>query len=255
MKKQGTAWSGGLLGPYRITRRHRGIGGGLGRLYEARNEETGNAALVLTPAPDGDLRPEEDWQVRASSSVAPPYLALEVERAPVDGQAPELTWMLDLWATALVRVDERPDAQSHLTGGSVKPQRHPSIQPRWRGARLGLAALLVLGVALWPLSTAQWRGEQPDSPLTGDTVRDNPLFFGSNELQATQPLAFPLPSKPFEGQRKPPCDPERAEVEINGGCWMELARRAPCPKGAAEYQGKCYGAVKAEPPLPRSIQP
>jgi hypothetical protein len=25
----------------------------------------------------GDLRPEEDWQVRASSSVTPPYLALE----------------------------------------------------------------------------------------------------------------------------------------------------------------------------------
>jgi hypothetical protein len=245
--KKDTTWSGGLLGPYRVIRRLRGIGGGLGRLYEARNEETGNAALVLMPAPDGDLRPEEKWQVHASSSVTPPYISLEVKHAPVDGQAVELTWMIDLWATALVRVDERPDAQAHLTGGAVQPQRRLSTRARWWGAGLGLASLLALGVALWPLSTARRQGEQ--------SLGESPTFINSSEESGARPLAFPMPNGPLEGQRKPPCDAERAEVEIRGGCWVEIARRAPCPKGSAEYQGKCYVAVRVAPPVPRSVEP
>ncbi|WNG54308.1 hypothetical protein F0U59_05580 [Archangium gephyra] len=124
--------------PYRVLKRYRAIGGGLGRLYEARNNETGNPALVLMPGPKGDLRAEEDWQVRATANVTPPYLALEVERAPANGQLRQLTWMLERWAVTLMRIDTRPEARAHLTAGPQKPS-----PPRSRPPSGALVALLL----------------------------------------------------------------------------------------------------------------
>ena len=43
-----------LPGPFQILRRHRGIGGGLGGLYEARDTATGRPALVLMPGGNPD---------------------------------------------------------------------------------------------------------------------------------------------------------------------------------------------------------
>jgi len=69
--------------------------------------------------------PEEDWQVRATAHVTPPYLALGVERAPANGQARQLTWM-----------------------------REP----------LALAALLALAVVLWPGATVHRSARCPTAP-------------------------------------------------------------------------------------------
>jgi hypothetical protein len=66
-------------------------------------------------------------------------------------------------------------------------------------------------------------------------------------------IGYPMPPKPLKGQHKPPCI-EGTEVEINGGCWVTLERRASCPQGYAEHQGKCYMPVRDPPPEPRSIQ-
>ena len=102
MSEEDNPRSDGPPEPYHVIKRYRAIGGGLGRLYEARNNETGNPALLLMPGPKGDLRAEEDWQVRATAHVTPPCLALEVERAPANGQPRQLTWMLERWAAAAV---------------------------------------------------------------------------------------------------------------------------------------------------------
>jgi hypothetical protein len=59
------------------------------------------------------------------------------------------------------------------------------------------------------------------------------------------PIAYPLPSEPFDDQAKAPCYPKQGEVEINGGCWVELAKRPPCFDIQAEYKGKCYMPVSA----------
>jgi len=67
-------------------------------------------------------------------------------------------------------------------------------------------------------------------------------------------LGYPLPSTPIKGQQKPPCL-EGTSVEINGGCWVTLEQRAPCPRSTAEHQGKCYMPVRDPPPEPRSLQP
>ncbi len=131
MKKEEGAWRGENLGPYHVTLRHRGIGGGVGRLYEARNEETGNAALVLMPGPKGDLRPTNDWQVRATSSVTPPYLAFEVEKAPEGGQVKELTWMLGRWSMARVSADGESDVPllTNRDKGGISPAARRPTTP------------------------------------------------------------------------------------------------------------------------------
>ncbi len=90
-----------LPGPFQILRRHRGIGGGLGGLYEARDTATGRPALVLMPGGNPDWGPREAWRVRVSSQVTPPLIALEVEHAPASGTLPELAEMLDLMTCAV----------------------------------------------------------------------------------------------------------------------------------------------------------
>ena len=253
MKKEDNPLSGSSsVGPYHVTLRYRSIGGGLGRLYEARNNETGNPALVLMPGPKGDLRAEEDWQVRATANVSPPYLALEVEHAPVNGQPRQLLWMIERWAAALVRIDNWPEARAHLTGGAKEPRPRPAGRLGSPGGALGLASLLALAVVLWPRATVH---PQAVHPQEVHSMEESPVFTRSSNEPTAGIQGFPMPNKPFEGQKKPPCDAKRAEVELHGGCWMEIARRPPCSEGAAEYQGKCYVAVGTVIRPPTSIGP
>ncbi|WP_375770697.1 hypothetical protein NR798_07295 [Archangium gephyra] len=252
MKKEDNPWNGSSVGPYRVGLRYRAIGGGLGRLYEARHSETGKPALVLMPGPKGDLRAEEDWQVRATANVTPPYLALEVEHAPANGQPRQLTWMLERWAAALVRIDTRPEACAHLTGGAKEIRPRPAGRLGSPGGALGLASLLALAVLLWPRATVHLQAVRSQEVRS---MAEKPIFTGLSDGAVTGIEGFPMPDKPFAEQKKPPCDALVGEVELRGGCWLELAKRPPCPKGAADYQGKCYVAVGATPRAPTSIGP
>ncbi|HZH13759.1 MAG TPA: hypothetical protein VE057_05300 [Archangium sp.] len=249
MKKEDSSWNGSSVGPYHVTLRYRSIGGGLGRLYEARNNETGNPALVLMPGPKGDLRAEEDWQVRATANVSPPYLALEVEHAPANGQPRQLTWMLERWAAALVRIDTRPEARAHLTGGAKESRPRPAGRLGSPGGALGLAALLALVVVLWPRAATVPPSQEVHAK------KESLELIQSIDETLTGIQGIPMPDKPTEGQKRPPCDAMRGEVELRGACWIELAKHPPCPKGIAEYQGKCYIGVGAVPRAPTSIRP
>ena len=248
MKEEDNHRSDGPPEPYHIIKRYRAIGGGLGRLYEARNNETGNPALVLMPGPKGDLRAEEDWRLRATTNVTPPYLALEVEHAPENGNPRQLSWLLERWAAALVRIDDRPEARAHLTGGAKEPRPHPAGRLGSLGGALGLASLLALAVVFWPRASMH-------RPQEVSSMEEMPLYTRSSGGPVDGIQGFPMPDKPLAAQKRPPCNPKRDEVELRGGCWMEVARRPPCSEGAAEYQGKCYVAVGAEIRPPTSIGP
>jgi hypothetical protein len=252
MQEEDKPWSGGALGPYRVTLRHRAIGGGLGRLYEARNTETGNPALVLMPAPKGDLRAEENWQVRATANVTPPYLALEVEHAPTNGQPRQLTWMLERWAATFMRIDTRPEVRAHLAGGPKESRPRPPGRLGSPRAGLAIAALLALAVVLWPRATVQ--PQEVHSQQVHSMEESLELIRASDEVLAGIE-GIPMPDKPTAGQKRPPCDAMRGEVELRGACWLELAKHPPCPKGIAEYQGKCYVGVGAAIRPPTSIGP
>ena len=236
--------------PYHVLKRYRGIGGGLGRLYEARNNETGNPALVLMPGPKGDLRAEEDWQVRATANVTPPYLALEVERAPVNGQPRQLTWMLERWAAALKCIDKRPEARAHLTAGPQTSPPRPEPRRHSPGGPVAVLMLLALGVTPWTHATPA-----PLHPIAPPVLAvDSPGPAAALWTDTVQAIALPMPQGPFKGQNRPPCK-SRFEVVIRGGCWVEIAARPPCGDDAYDYEGKCYLPGYSAPRPPVALHP
>lgn len=252
-------WDGGQLGPYRVGKRHRGTGLGLGRLHQAHNTETGAPAVVLMPGRPGDWRPLGGWTVRATSESFPPFLALEVEQAPgnVSGALQELTMMLQRLSTAMARLEDRPDAIAHLAlaGQPLPPEPKPP-EPRRRGlltgaAAFAMASVAAAGVLLWP------RPPEPIAPTRAPALAaaslKEPFTFIDMEDGSLPVIGYPMPDGPIKGQRKPPC--ELPSVEIRGGCWVPLAYKPPCPRSTAEHGGQCYMPVSEKRPEPRALLP
>lgn len=260
-------FKGGRLGPFHLGRRykHKDLGAGLGRLYEAHNVHTGASALVLMPDRHADWEPIEDWRISASSHVSPPHVVLEVEHAPTSGRLPALSELLDLLASALERVEQNAEVRAHLTREPIGPRRRwLGRSRRWLRSRRGLAitglATVTLGVGLWLGFTGFDTGPAHE-PRTAHGVAaeaaarlDAPIMIDKHDRGAAA-IAYPMPGGPFRNQAKAPCFPDEGEVEINGGCWVALEKRPPCLKNQAEYQGKCYLPVGAATRTPQSILP
>lgn len=251
-------WDGGPLGPHRVGKRYRGTGLGLGRLYQAHNTETGAPAVVLMPGRPGDWRPLGGWTVRVTSESVPPFLALEVEHAPgnVAGALQELTMMLQRLSTAMARLEDRPDAHAHLTlPGLPQPPEPPP--PRRRGLLLGawafmMASAAAAAVLLWP-RPPEPSAARPSPALAGAAVAEPITFINTRDITPAV-IGYPMPEGPFKQQKKPPCL-KGTEVEIRGGCWVQLAHKPPCPRSTAEHEGACYMPVGKEPPEPNAILP
>lgn len=65
-----------------------------------------------------------------------------------------------------------------------------------------------------------------------------------------------LPSPGPNQKRSGTCDPERAQVEINGGCWVETKTPPPCPRGKQwEHEGRCWLPVADAKPVPTTGEP
>ncbi|SET91437.1 serine/threonine-protein kinase [Stigmatella erecta] len=59
-------------------------------------------------------------------------------------------------------------------------------------------------------------------------------------------LHLEMPKGPLPGQRRPPCT--RAQIDIRGGCWFEVARAMPpCGEEAYDWKGACYAPAIASP--------
>jgi len=63
-----------------------------------------------------------------------------------------------------------------------------------------------------------------------------------------------IPDQPGPNQKRAgSCDPGRAEVEINGGCWVETKTPPPCPLGKQwEHEGRCWLPVAPAARAPTS---
>jgi len=149
-----------------------------------------------------------------------------------------------------------PELGHLLTGGPKRanwagrfPWRHVA---RDGGALAGLVLILCLSF------TGQSGSEEQS--VSGMTCETRGQVDAAQMIDAAEsggpPIAYRLPDKPFRNQATPPCTPNRDEEEINGGCWVQLARKPPClGETQAEYQGKCYLPVaKRTPPL-QSVEP
>ncbi|ADO68302.1 Serine/threonine protein kinase [Stigmatella aurantiaca DW4/3-1] len=71
-----------------------------------------------------------------------------------------------------------------------------------------------------------------------ETVIENPVS-AVPFISTRGGFGLEFPKKPLLGQRRPPG--RRPQIEINGGCWLELLDVAPpCDDESYLYKGKCY---------------
>jgi hypothetical protein len=246
--------SGGeQLGPYLLHEQLEQDEPGRGELYQATHETTGATALVLKPAGDGPL-PLGQWQVRCVSSASPGYLALEVERTSWS-RTPDRHWVEGLVFTL-------EDVHEAVRRMARALPTHEEPRSWWRPKVTVAGAAAVCALVVLALGGGLWLGGSGERTRSGEAVTgltgagEAPILASGHPLGAPA-IAYPLPEKPFRNQAKVPCIAERGEVEINGGCWVELAKRPPCHKDHAEYQGKCYLPISKDrgPREPQAVQP
>jgi hypothetical protein len=251
-----TKKKGGRLGPFQLGKRHKHAAAELGHLHEARNVQTGAPALVMLPGPRPTWGPKKNWQVRASFQVTPPFIALEVERAPASGRLAELADLLTLLLAALEALRDNARMRAHLIGSPMGQwMRRPPLKAL---AVMGLAVLALAGGVWLGMGTRPMDSLTPPPPTPGLELADagvSAFFLSDGKAQDPAGIAYPLPDKPFSGQVRPPCRPKSDHVAINGGCWIEIARRPPCAEDHAEYQGKCYIPIMRAPRPPQALSP
>ncbi|HYO67140.1 MAG TPA: hypothetical protein VEU33_13785 [Archangium sp.] len=252
-----TKKKGERLGTFQLGKRHKHAAAELGHIHEARNVQTGAPALVMLPGPRPTWGPKKNWQVRASFQVTPPFIALEVEQAPASGRLAELADQLTLLLAALEASRDNARMRAHLTGSPMGPwMRRPPLKAL---AAAGLAVLALaggfgLGMATRPMESPT---PPPSAPGLGELADAgiSSFFLIDGKAQGPAGIAYPIPDKPFSNQLRPPCRTRSSHVEINGGCWIEIARRPPCDEDHAEYQGKCYIPIIKAPRPPQSVSP
>lgn len=255
-----TGFFKGWLGPFRLIKRytHRRLVPGIhevGRVYEARHVLTENPALVVIPGERAPVEPLEEWRVRLRCQAFPPYFSLEVEQAPESGRLYQLRGMLELLGSAIAGLVNEEEARDHLTALAA-----PRDERRFRLAVIGSVVFLLSVHLFLRYQVVQREGNTPDGGSAALVHEaENPAPTLANEAASDpEPIAYPLPEKPFSDQARAPCKTKQGEVEINGGCWVELARRPPCFDDQAEYGGKCYlpiSAASRRKREPRSVQP
>ena len=258
-KKSESSWEEAeRLGPYRIHEPVPQAGHGRGVLYRARHETSGETALLLKPA-EQDAVALKDWRVRLTSSSSPGYIALEAVDSPWSVAPDKHSAEALVFLFEGVREGMRRMAQPLPASDAPRP-----------GWRLGLSLLASVAAACLLLLTllrlppeapppndptplAQAAPEPPSDEVPTDTLRPpTGSWIWGTEDGGVPVLARPFPSKPYKGQRRPPCKPH-IEVEIMGACWVPHKLKAPCPEELYEHQGECYTASMASPPLPRSL--
>lgn len=237
-------WKGRQLGAYVVGERFADIPEDEGRLYAAHHGETGEPALVLMRGAGGEWPLSTPWSAETTVFREPEALVFHPQTEKGEPQPRFHALMLGTihLAGALAQLEDREDVRAHFMG-TPRPVHRQYRAARWGLAGVALAAGLAL--LLWP---------RPSTPPERDSVPDDTPILVSRPGLSWPAIAYPMPEKPLKEQARPPCVPE-TEVELRGGCWIRHEKLAPCPKGTAEYQGRCYVAVKKPDPEPSSVQP
>jgi hypothetical protein len=130
---------------------------------------------------------------------------------------------------------------THAVGGV---HRNPLWGEEMAMALVGLLLAVLTIVALYrgPVGKTASRADGGSVVAVGDSASVKAVSELAPMRTDGTPRAvgLPMPDKPFEGQRTPPCT-RHGEVEIRGGCWYELARASPpCKEDAYDWNRACY---------------
>ncbi|HEX8438591.1 hypothetical protein [Archangium sp.] len=260
-KKARTSWEERTqLGPYQLEEQMPQSPHSPGEVYRARHEKSGATALVFKPAAEEDMAQLKDWRVRIISSVAPSYIAVEVEDSR--WSVAPTKHSVDALMVLFERVRE---GMRHMA--RAFDDDHESLR-RWRLglAVAGAAAVCVLLLALVRLafvsplpSGPEELASTPPAPMSDEVPTvgwnlDEPTHGGLVDVAdaGESVLARPLPREPFKGQKRPPCT-RYAEVELVGACWLPHKLKAPCPDVLYEHQEECYSPAFSAKPPPQSL--
>jgi|SRR6218665_540981 len=247
---------GDETGPFELGRRYDEVGPDLGRLHDAWHVKTGRPALRLYPSDLVEWRPSGRWEALfvcepSPEDSSPAPITLLVNGAPVTVPTPELADVLVMVSAAFTRVEDNPQLRAHLASGMNEWQPRPPNPRQARGHVVAGLALALGGCLLTRPHSPSVHGDSSEDPAPQEA--QSLVYLGSSDAPAV--LGYPLPEKPFRNQAVPPCPRRKVIVEINGGCWVEIAQKPPCEEDQAEYQGKCYLPGAKQPPVPRSVEP
>ena len=236
--------------PFRLLRRCDEVEPRLGRLYESWNVITGQPALTLFPRDTVEWQPTGPWRGWLFVDATAHCVSLEWERKP--GSEPVTEWMnvLTLMTLAGQCVEDSPQVNAHFARDAPSPRARWSSRV-WNGlsSRGGWA---VAGLAVFTLLLGVWHWKGTGARTERPLPETAPILATGQEALAPVP-AYPLPDHPFVDQGVPPCVTEAGAVEIKGGCWIELAKKAPCYKNQAEHEGRCFLPMPKKKPVPQSV--
>ncbi len=133
---------------------------------------------------------------------------------------------------------------------------HEDWQRRHRvRATLTLVLALMVPAGVLPVSCGHAARQVVDEALVEESPPE--VWATDGEVDAGV-IARPMPSKPFKGQKTPPCK-GKGEVELAGGCWVALKTPPEpgigCGPSYFEHAGECYLPVKRAERLPTSMEP
>jgi hypothetical protein len=224
-------------------------------------ESTGEAPLFTWETEHSHLGPGRRLRSRVEYELMLVQARVEEGRARVAAEAAR--------AEAQRRVPPPAKAKAPPPPLKASARERLRVLPWHQVAWLQLV-LLVLGAGalglLWQLAhplmevpqRAPRTADRPDADTvgTGDTALSAaPAGPSTPPANKGRGLTKDVPPKPLDGQKRPPCTP-RWEVEINGGCWIQVGTvKAPCGDGGHEWKGLCYRSVQAEERPSTSEQP
>lgn len=207
------------VGPYQLEEQVPQDEYSQGSLYRARHETSGAPTLVLARTTrneheEEEAEPRTDVRVRLLSSASRGYDAMEVEQTP-RSVAPERQSVESLVST-LEDVHEAVGRMVEAFSGSPAPSLRWHLGGGLVGTAVLGALLFVLGRSVPELQTPggpePLAGTEP-SPPSHEVPTDTwgPLtemsLLGSTD-GGLLALARPMPSKPYPGQKRPPCKPQ-----------------------------------------------
>ncbi|CAM4466720.1 hypothetical protein COEX109129_29250 [Corallococcus exiguus] len=245
-----------------IIRRYRRIL--LGRLYQVRDAKTGATSLDLhATGRRPDFHPDVDMDMvvsaRAATEGAPSSLRVRLANVSEDASDADVARVAEgalSIAKAMVQStctrSELAATMAHLRA-PARP-RGPILRSRrhWRRARRVLARVwtntLKSGYVSVVLAGAAILGSimMPSGALEPTPTRPPHVPIGL-VLAASTPdapeMSIEVPKRPLKGQKTKDCDPDASERLINGACWVETSKQAPCGDKQFEHKGKCYRAA------------